>query len=69
MIDGRNLYDPAEMREVGFTYRGIGRGYNDATRRVTKPSLSPAHRRAAERANLPLPPHPIEKRIESAMFQ
>jgi UDPglucose 6-dehydrogenase len=29
MIDGRNLYDPAEMRQLGFTYRGIGRGYND----------------------------------------
>jgi UDPglucose 6-dehydrogenase len=29
MIDGRNLYDPGEMRELGFTYRGIGRGYND----------------------------------------
>jgi UDPglucose 6-dehydrogenase len=28
MIDGRNLYNPAEMRELGFTYRGIGRGYN-----------------------------------------
>jgi UDPglucose 6-dehydrogenase len=31
MIDGRNLYDPAEMREVGFAYRGIGRGYNGIT--------------------------------------
>jgi UDPglucose 6-dehydrogenase len=31
MIDGRNLYDPAEMREAGFTYRGIGRGYNGTT--------------------------------------
>ncbi len=28
MIDGRNLYDPAEMRALGFEYRGIGRGYN-----------------------------------------
>ena len=28
MIDGRNLYEPVEMRELGFTYRGIGRGYN-----------------------------------------
>jgi UDPglucose 6-dehydrogenase len=25
LIDGRNIYDPAEMRELGFTYRGIGR--------------------------------------------
>jgi UDPglucose 6-dehydrogenase len=25
VIDGRNIYVPAEMREIGFTYRGIGR--------------------------------------------
>ena len=25
MIDGRNIYDPASMRQLGFTYRGIGR--------------------------------------------
>lgn len=25
VIDGRNIYDPAVMREQGFTYRGIGR--------------------------------------------
>jgi UDPglucose 6-dehydrogenase len=25
VIDGRNIYDPAVMRELGFTYRGIGR--------------------------------------------
>jgi UDPglucose 6-dehydrogenase len=28
MIDGRNLYDPAEMQAIGFAYRGVGRGYN-----------------------------------------
>ncbi|HET7009849.1 MAG TPA: UDP-glucose/GDP-mannose dehydrogenase family protein [Anaerolineales bacterium] len=27
LIDGRNLYDPAEMIRLGFRYRGIGRGY------------------------------------------
>ena len=27
LLDGRNVYDPAEMRSLGFTYRGIGRGY------------------------------------------
>ncbi len=27
LVDGRNLYDPDEMRAVGFQYRGVGRGY------------------------------------------
>jgi UDPglucose 6-dehydrogenase len=27
LIDGRNLYAPEEMNALGFTYRGIGRGY------------------------------------------
>ncbi|HEV3102589.1 MAG TPA: UDP-glucose/GDP-mannose dehydrogenase family protein, partial [Candidatus Dormibacteraeota bacterium] len=25
LVDGRNIYDPAAMRGLGFTYRGIGR--------------------------------------------
>jgi UDPglucose 6-dehydrogenase len=25
LVDGRNLYDPAEMRRLGFRYQGIGR--------------------------------------------
>ena len=25
IFDGRNLFDPARMRERGFTYQGIGR--------------------------------------------
>jgi len=28
LIDGRNLYEPDRMRAMGFTYRGVGRGYN-----------------------------------------
>lgn len=28
IVDGRNLYDPEEMKERGFIYRGVGRGYN-----------------------------------------
>jgi len=27
IVDGRNLYDPDEMKSLGFTYRGVGRGY------------------------------------------
>ncbi len=27
VVDGRNIYDPDEMDGMGFTYRGIGRGY------------------------------------------
>ena len=29
LVDGRNIYDPATMRELGFYYRGVGRGYQD----------------------------------------
>jgi UDPglucose 6-dehydrogenase len=25
LVDGRNIYDPSEMREFGFTYAGVGR--------------------------------------------
>ncbi len=28
MIDGRNMYNPSELRKLGFAYRGVGRGYN-----------------------------------------
>ncbi|HSJ53265.1 MAG TPA: nucleotide sugar dehydrogenase [Anaerolineae bacterium] len=27
IVDGRNLYDPEIMQELGFVYRGVGRGY------------------------------------------
>lgn len=26
LLDGRNIYDPSKMRELGFEYRGVGRG-------------------------------------------
>jgi UDPglucose 6-dehydrogenase len=25
VVDGRNIYDPALMRRLGFVYRGVGR--------------------------------------------
>jgi UDPglucose 6-dehydrogenase len=28
LFDGRNVYDPAEVRSLGFTYRGVGRGFD-----------------------------------------
>jgi UDPglucose 6-dehydrogenase len=28
IFDGRNIYDPAEMKLLGFYYRGVGRGYD-----------------------------------------
>ncbi len=27
VVDGRNIYEPEVMRKLGFTYRGMGRGY------------------------------------------
>ncbi len=30
LIDGRNIYEPLKMQELGFIYRGIGRGYDKA---------------------------------------
>jgi len=28
IFDGRNIYDPAHVRELGFNYRGMGRGFD-----------------------------------------
>ena len=30
LMDGRNIYSPQRMRELGFIYRGVGRGYDDS---------------------------------------
>ncbi len=30
LIDGRNIYEPAEMQRLGFTYRGMGRASGNA---------------------------------------
>jgi UDPglucose 6-dehydrogenase len=29
LMDGRNIYPPEAMQALGFTYRGVGRGYNE----------------------------------------
>lgn len=36
VMDGRNIYHPQKMAELGFTYRGVGRGYNNG-RKLNKP--------------------------------
>ena len=28
LFDGRNIYEPKKMKQLGFMYRGFGRGYN-----------------------------------------
>lgn len=30
LLDGRNMYEPEVMQNLGFTYRGVGRGYDGA---------------------------------------
>ncbi|MFO8036519.1 MAG: UDP-glucose/GDP-mannose dehydrogenase family protein [Anaerolineales bacterium] len=36
IFDGRNIYDPNQLTEMGFKYRGVGRGYNG--RKITEES-------------------------------
>ncbi len=33
LVDGRNIYDPAQMHQMGFIYRAFGRGYDAAAQR------------------------------------
>jgi UDPglucose 6-dehydrogenase len=40
LIDGRNVYEPAAMREAGFNYIGIGRGYTPPNGRTGAPPAS-----------------------------
>ena len=30
IVDGRNIYDPAALRKLGFRYIGVGRGRDEA---------------------------------------
>ncbi len=36
VFDGRNIYEPEKMQEQGFTYRGVGRGYDGDSTPPTK---------------------------------
>jgi UDPglucose 6-dehydrogenase len=38
IVDGRNIYEPDEMRALGFHYRGVGRGYNGSGVRSIPPA-------------------------------
>ena len=45
VVDGRNIYEPEHMADLGFVYRGMGRGYNGARKREPTdemPQISPA---------------------------
>lgn len=42
IIDGRNIYDPKKMKELGFIYRGVGRGY-DNNRTLVKKEIIQDH--------------------------
>jgi len=35
IFDGRNIYDPQKMADLGFQYRGVGRGYDGAKTKVS----------------------------------
>jgi UDPglucose 6-dehydrogenase len=41
ILDGRNIYDPHQMEQLGFRYRGMGRGYNGMLQESR--AASPAH--------------------------
>ncbi|MGA2112048.1 MAG: UDP-glucose/GDP-mannose dehydrogenase family protein [Anaerolineales bacterium] len=47
LVDGRNLYDPAEMRALGFHYRGLGRGSNGPLEGSPKDTVGSALERGA----------------------
>jgi UDPglucose 6-dehydrogenase len=40
VIDGRNVYEPAMMHSLGFTYRGMGRGTGPAPSVLPSDSIS-----------------------------
>jgi len=45
IVDGRNVYEPPAMREAGFVYLGIGRGYSSDSGVSAKPRAFAAQER------------------------
>jgi UDPglucose 6-dehydrogenase len=43
LIDGRNLYDPAQLRRIGFDYVGVARGANPGVPLIPQPASPAAH--------------------------
>jgi UDPglucose 6-dehydrogenase len=43
LVDGRNLYEPAEMARLGFRYLAVGRGYGPDGQPLAYPSAAGAH--------------------------
>jgi UDPglucose 6-dehydrogenase len=41
LLDGRNIYQPEAMRELGFTYHGVGRGFNGNSNIQTEIKVRP----------------------------
>jgi UDPglucose 6-dehydrogenase len=41
LLDGRNIYFPEQVKGMGFTYRGVGRGYNGSGEIKTEVKVRP----------------------------
>lgn len=41
ILDGRNIYQPQQMKKLGFTYHGVGRGYNGDPKIKTEIKVRP----------------------------
>jgi UDPglucose 6-dehydrogenase len=42
IFDGRNIYEPETMANMGFNYRGLGRGYNGNKEEIETKILTPS---------------------------
>ena len=41
LLDGRNLFDPAQVRQAGLRYHGIGRWRDSDVSKASKPTSLP----------------------------